>query len=81
MAPNPAVSSTRVNFELKNAGTVAYEVRDITGKLITFKNMGTFANGKNSFELNVSDFTAGNYQVSLVVDGANMFTKTLSVTK
>lgn len=81
LAPNPAVSSTRVNFELKNAGTVAYEVRDITGKLITFKNMGTFASGKNSFELNVSDMSAGNYNVSLVVDGANMFTKTLSVTK
>jgi YbbR domain-containing protein len=43
--------------------------------------MGTFASGKNSFELNVSDLSAGNYNVSLVVDGASMFTKTLSVTK
>ncbi len=80
-APNPAVSSTRVNFELTSAANVAYEVRDITGKLIEFKNLGKYTPGRNNFELNVAGLNAGNYEVSLVIGGARMFTKTLSVKK
>jgi hypothetical protein len=80
-APNPAVTSTRVNFELTSAANVAYEVRDITGKLIEFKNLGKYTPGMNNFELNVAGLNAGNYEVSLVIGGARMFTKTLSVKK
>lgn len=80
-APNPAVSSTRVNFELTSAANVAYEVRDITGKLIEFKNLGKYTPGMNNFELNVAGLNAGNYEVSLVIGGSRMFTKTLSVKK
>ncbi len=80
-APNPAVNSTRVNFELNSAANVAYEVRDITGKLIEFKNLGKFTPGMNNFELSVAGLNAGNYEVSLVIGGARMFTKTLVVKK
>lgn len=80
-APNPAVNSTRVNFELNSAANVAYEVRDITGKLIEFKNLGQFTPGMNNFELNVAGLNAGSYEVSLVIGGARMFTKTLLVKK
>jgi hypothetical protein len=80
-APNPAVTSTRVNFELTSAANVAYEVRDITGKLIEFKNLGKYTPGMNNFELNVAGLNAGNYEVSLVIGGSRMFTKTLSVKK
>ena len=80
-APNPAVTSTRVNFELTSAANVAYEVRDITGKLIEFKNLGKYTPGMNNFELNVTGLNAGNYEVSLVIGGSRMFTKTLSVKK
>jgi hypothetical protein len=80
-APNPAVTSTRVNFELTSAANVAYEVRDITGKLIEFKNLGKYTPGMNNFELNVAGLNAGNYEVSLVIGGTRMFTKTLSVKK
>jgi len=81
LAPNPAVDVTRVNFELKSNSNVAYEVRDINGKLISFSNMGKFSAGKNSFDLNVSSYNAGNYTVSLVVDGSRMFTKVLNVVR
>jgi hypothetical protein len=35
----------------------------------------------NNFELNVAGLNAGNYEVSLVIGGARMFTKTLLVKK
>lgn len=54
LAPNPAADVTRVNFELKANSQVAYEVRDVNGKLISYSNMGKFSAGKNSFDLNVS---------------------------
>lgn len=81
LAPNPAVDVTRVNFQLKANSNVAYEVRDINGKLISFSNMGKFSAGKNSFDLNVSSFENGNYMVSLVIDGSRMFTKVLNVVR
>jgi len=81
LAPNPAVDVTRVNFELKANSNVAYEVRDVNGKLISFSNMGKFSAGKNSFDLNVSSFENGNYMVSLVIDGSRMFTKVLNVVR
>lgn len=81
LAPNPAVDVTRVNFELKANSNVAYEVRDVNGKLISFSNMGKFSAGKNSFDLNVTSFENGNYMVSLVIDGSRMFTKVLNVVR
>jgi hypothetical protein len=81
LSPNPAVDVTRVNFELKSNSNVAYEVRDVNGKLISFSNMGKFSAGKNSFDLNVSSFENGNYMVSMVIDGSRMFTKVLNVVR
>ena len=46
------------------------EVRDITGKLVAQINRGTQAVGYHSITLDVSDFNAGVYMTTLVVNGA-----------
>lgn len=81
LSPNPASTNVRVNFALKGSRYVAYEVRDVTGKLMEWKNIGQYAPGENSFTLNVSAYPAGNYFVNLVIDGEKLFTQQMNVTK
>ncbi|MCC6599754.1 MAG: T9SS type A sorting domain-containing protein [Crocinitomicaceae bacterium] len=80
--PNPAVDVVKVEFTLNAASSVAYEVRDMSGRLIETKsNIGRFMPGTNTFDLNVSKYSAGNYTFSLVIDGAYLFSRQLSVIK
>jgi hypothetical protein len=72
IGPNPAVSSTRVSIDMKAAANVAYEIRDINGKLITFNNLGRFAQGTGNFEINVANIASGSYILGVVVDGKYM---------
>jgi hypothetical protein len=79
--PNPAVTETRVAFDLAESKFVAYEVRDLQGRLIDTDNIGRFGAGQNSFSLNVSKYPAGNYIVGLVLDGKQIITQQFSVVK
>ncbi len=79
--PNPAVNEARVSFNLKESSYIAYEVRDLQGRLMDTDNVGRFSTGENSFSLNVSKYPAGNYIVGLVVEGAQIFTQQISVVR
>jgi Secretion system C-terminal sorting domain len=79
--PNPAVTETRVNFSLEGSRSVAYEIRDLSGKLIQWQNVGDFAPGDNSFTVDVSRVASGNYFLNLVIDGSAMFSQQLNVQK
>lgn len=81
ISPNPASTDARINFNLNAASYVAYEVRDIQGRLVTFDNIGLHGQGANSFNLNVSDYTVGNYIFNLVIDGEKMFSRQFSVAR
>jgi hypothetical protein len=81
ISPNPASSNAQIRFDLKTAAYIAYEVRDIQGKLVTFDNIGLYNQGANSFNLNVSDYPAGNYIFNMVVDGEKMFSRQFNVTR
>jgi hypothetical protein len=81
VGPNPAVNTTRVNFKLDNAKAIAYEIRDMQGRLITFANKGVYQAGAQSFEINVSDIAAGNYMLNIVLDGTSMVSTQLVVSK
>jgi hypothetical protein len=81
ISPNPASTDARINFNLQAAGYVAYEVRDIQGKLVTFDNIGLHSQGANMFNLNVSDYPQGNYILNLVIDGEKMFRRQFNVTR
>jgi hypothetical protein len=81
IGPNPVSTSAQVRFNLPTAAYIAYEVRDIQGRLVTFDNIGLYSNGTNSFELNVSDYVAGNYIFNMVIDGERMFSRQFNVTR
>jgi hypothetical protein len=79
--PNPAVDETRISFELAESTFIAYEVRDLQGRLMDTDNIGRFGAGNNSFTINVNNYPAGNYIVSLVMDGQRLISQQLSVVK
>ena len=81
VAPNPANNSVKVNFSIDKARFIAYEVRSIDGKLIEWANVGMFPSGQNTLPLEVSNYAAGNYQVSIVIDGEQIFSTQMSVVK
>ncbi len=81
VSPNPAVSNTNVNFNLAKARYIGFEVRTIEGKLVEFANLGMFNQGQNTIPLDVTEYAAGNYVVSIVIDGENLFSQQMSVVK
>ncbi|MEZ4798469.1 MAG: T9SS type A sorting domain-containing protein, partial [Flavobacteriales bacterium] len=67
--PNPASTEARIDFNLAEAGNVAYEVRDINGKLIKFDNVGKYNVGNNTFTVDVNAIATGSYFMSVVSGG------------
>lgn len=81
VTPNPANVEARINFSLQGSKYIAYEVRDMSGKLIEWKNAGQFVPGQNTITLDVSKYAVGNYLVNLVVDGERVYTQQMNVTR
>jgi hypothetical protein len=79
--PNPAVTYTRVNFSLEGSRSIAFEIRDLQGKLMKWSNVGVFPQGENNFDVNTSELAAGNYILNLVVDGQQLFSRPLAIQK
>lgn len=63
--PNPATEKVNVEFNLKNASDVSVEVMDITGKVVETLSLTSASVGANTAELNVSNYSAGIYSVSV----------------
>lgn len=78
--PNPARDMASLNFDLQGSHYIAYEVRDLTGKLVDWKNIGQFS-GANNYLLDVSNYPVGQYVVRLVIDGEHLVPAQLQVTK
>lgn len=78
--PNPAVNTATLNFALQGPHYIAYEVRDVTGKLMDWKNIGQFT-GNNNHTIDVTGLAAGNYMVNLIIDGEHLVTQQMSVIK
>ena len=68
--PNPANDNTRFQFRLDQTSDVTFELRDITGKLVEQRDLGTQPAGYNSFLIETSAFGAGSYTAILMVNGA-----------
>ncbi len=68
--PNPANDNTRFQFRLDQTSDVTFELRDITGKLVEQRDLGTQPAGYNSFLIETSAFGAGSYTAILTVNGA-----------
>ena len=60
---------TTVKYNLDRASEVAFEVCDITGKVVYSINMGTQAAGMNNIRIDASQYAAGAYTYTLTVNG------------
>jgi len=66
--PNPANGTTAIRFRLAQHHDVALEVRDIMGRTVAQKDMGTLGAGLHTWELNVDDWASGVYTYTLKAD-------------
>ncbi|MDR0603756.1 MAG: T9SS type A sorting domain-containing protein [Bacteroidales bacterium] len=69
--PNPANNSTRIDYNVPEAGEVIFHVHSITGQLLYSKTIET-ERGTNSLELNTSTFAAGVYFYSMEYKGQRL---------
>jgi hypothetical protein len=69
--PNPATNSTRIDYNVPEAGKVIFHVHSITGQLLYSKTIET-ERGTNSIELNTSTFAAGVYFYSMEYKGQRL---------
>jgi hypothetical protein len=70
--PNPANNTTTINFNLNSQSVVNLIVRDVTGKLIESINLGGRNAGNNTYEMNISTYSAGVYTYTLEAGQMNM---------
>ena len=63
--PNPSIGVSYVNLELKRDEQVAFEILDITGKVVAEANLGRLNPGKHSVTLPVEQLQAGLYLVKI----------------
>ena len=73
--PNPAANNTTIRYNLNQASKVTFELRDVTGKLVEVRDMGTQASGQNNIVLETATYGAGSYTVTLMVNGARITQK------
>jgi len=81
LSPNPASTSTRVNLNLDQASFIAWEIRDVTGKLMAYRNIGQLAQGTSFIDLDVSTLASGNYTVGIVLNGKSRVARHFEVVK
>ena len=75
MYPNPANSSTSVQFVLNAQAQVTVELLDITGKLVQSVAQGQLAPGQYQYAIDVDLLPAGTYSVMISVDDKSAATQ------
>jgi len=65
--PNPATTSTKISYEIKNRADVSIIITDLTGRKIMTLNKGNQKEGYYSEDINLSDFASGTYFYTLKV--------------
>ncbi len=73
--PNPAANEAEIIFNMIEPVYVSMKITDVTGREMAAQNMNSFA-GQNKFKIDISQFPAGMYYVTLNANG-NMLSKKL----
>jgi hypothetical protein len=76
--PNPFTESTLINIELKQSGSVLFEVTDISGKIVFSNDLGNLNLGPHQIEFEGAEFNAGIYFYSLSI-GSEKITKKMII--
>jgi hypothetical protein len=78
--PNPFSDETTISYNLTTAKSMAFEVTDVTGKVVMSENFGTQAIGAHQIQLDAERFESGVYYYSLI-SGTERITKKMVVSK
>jgi hypothetical protein len=67
---NPTSSTSTVEFNLVNASEATISVTDLSGKIVSERNLGQLNAGANATEINTTSFNAGIYYVTVSSNGS-----------
>ena len=73
--PNPASNVTTFNFDLSQSRSVQFEIRDLSGRVITRLEKGTLGAGAHTVTYDVSALSSGLYTYTLIADGVSITKK------
>ena len=74
-APNPANGSTTFNYTLLNNSDVAFNVYDITGKVVYTENLANQSVGAHRLDINTTELADGIYFYNLTANGQKVTRK------
>jgi hypothetical protein len=77
--PNPANTSTKISYELKNSEKATIYITDIMGRTIKTLNQGMQTKGNYSVDVDLSDLTSGTYFYTLKTTSAQATDKLIIV--
>ena len=73
--PNPTSSISTVEFNLVNASEATISITDLSGKIVSERNLGQLNAGVNATEINTTSFNAGIYYVTVSSNGSSVTKK------
>jgi len=73
--PNPASNVTTFSFDLSQSRSVQFEIRDLSGRVITRLEEGTLGAGAHTVTYDVSALSSGLYTYTLIADGISITKK------
>ena len=73
--PNPASNTTIFSFDISQSRSIAFEVRDLSGRVVTRIEEGTLGAGNHSISYDVSALSSGLYTYTLIADDISITKK------
>lgn len=73
--PNPTTTTSTVEFNLVNASETSISITDLSGKIVSERNLGQLNAGANATEINTTSFNAGVYYVTIASNGSSVTKK------
>lgn len=77
--PNPVSTTTTFSFDLAQPAEVSLQIYNAAGAIIGDLDQGMLAAGQHLLSFDASDFSAGMYHYTLVLDGALAASNTMAV--
>lgn len=67
--PNPAQTSTIIDLTLSEISPVSYSIINATGQVVLTQNLGEISAGSHLLNVDLTNLSAGIYNVNLLIDG------------
>lgn len=75
--PNPVRNNAQVNVKLDSDASVSYTIYDLSGRMIVNNNLGTYAKGTHTLNINTANLSNGSYIIRVQAGDKSESTKFL----